>query len=98
MTNSWCDTLGIDVPDLESVKGQYVEWFEPCMLDQHGGDLNGFVMIRGERDKLHELTYQNDWKNWMTKAYYNLEGFVVTRAFFDDMIKDNMGRLQKVVK
>jgi hypothetical protein len=30
-----------------------IESFEPVLLELHGGDLNGFILIRGDRDKLN---------------------------------------------
>jgi hypothetical protein len=32
-----------------------IESFEPVLLNAHGGDLAGFVLIRGERSKLDAL-------------------------------------------
>jgi hypothetical protein len=32
-----------------------IESFEPVILSAHGGDLNGFVLLRGDAEKLAEI-------------------------------------------
>src|SRR5258708_1446098 len=32
-----------------------IESFEPVALEPHGGDLNGFLILRGDREKLNAL-------------------------------------------
>ena len=32
-----------------------IESFEPALLAAHGGDLNGFIILRGEADKLAKV-------------------------------------------
>ncbi len=32
-----------------------IDSFEPVILEPHGGDLSGFVLLRGDREKLEEL-------------------------------------------
>ena len=32
-----------------------IEGFEPVLLEPHGGDLEGFVLVRGEKDEIARL-------------------------------------------
>ena len=35
-----------------------IESFETVLLESHGGDLNGFVLVRGDQDKLASNPHQ----------------------------------------
>jgi len=75
-----------------------IDSHEPCMLDVHGGDLNGFWLIRGERAKLEALTDSDEWNMWMSKAMYTMDGFGVIRANLGDRLQSRMTSFQKVIK
>ena len=38
-----------------------IESFEPVFLRPHGGDLGGFMLVRGERDALQEVLVSPEW-------------------------------------
>src|SRR5262249_38718687 len=37
-----------------------IESFEPVALEPHGGDLQGFLLVRGDREKLNALRSSED--------------------------------------
>ncbi|HEU4785099.1 MAG TPA: hypothetical protein VFS83_17310, partial [Ktedonobacterales bacterium] len=37
-----------------------IESFEPVFLEPHGGDLSGFILLRGDRDKLNSARYSEE--------------------------------------
>lgn len=51
--------------------------FEPVLLTAHGGDLNGFMLIRGERAQLSSLAERDDWEMHLTRAGMHLENLGV---------------------
>lgn len=51
-----------------------VQSFDVVFLNSHGGDLNGFFLIRGESGKLSELVASADWVTHLTRATLHLEG------------------------
>lgn len=51
-----------------------IQSFDVVLLDAHGGDMNGFFLIRGESGKLGELVATADWVTHMTRAGLHLEG------------------------
>lgn len=71
---------------------------ESYMLDQHGGDLNGFWLIRGDRTKLEELSQSEDWMRWVAKGVYTFEGFGVLRACTGNALQTRMTHYQNVIK
>lgn len=51
-----------------------IDSFDIVFLDPHGGDLNGFFLIKGEPAKLGELTASTGWSDHMTRATLHLQG------------------------
>lgn len=49
-----------------------IENFEPIMLSVHGGDLNGFVIIRGEAEKLDQMRRDEQFGEELTRANFNV--------------------------
>ena len=45
-----------------------IESFEAVFLNAHGGDMNGFFLIRGENAKLDALVASDAWMEHMTRA------------------------------
>ena len=64
--------------------------FEAVFLDPHGGDLNGFFLIRGDAGKLDALMSSNDWITHMTRALLHLEGSGAIRAATGPSIQARM--------
>ncbi len=54
-----------------------IDSYEPILLTAHGGDLNGFVLLRGEISKLQELKRTDAWALHVTRAGMHIEGFGV---------------------
>ena len=52
-----------------------IESFEPVMLAAHGGDLNGFFLLKGEVEKLDEVRRDDTFRNLTIEANYCLDGF-----------------------
>jgi len=51
-----------------------VDSFEPVLLSAHGGDMNGFFLIRGDAGKLDDLQRSEAWLSHMIRAGLHLEG------------------------
>jgi hypothetical protein len=64
--------------------------FEPVFLTVHGGDLNGFFLIRGESSQLNALQESEAWIAHMTRAGLHLEGAGAVRGVSGDMVMDWM--------
>lgn len=71
--------------------------FEPVFLDFHGGDMNGFFLLRGESAKLNALQSSEEWLTFMTRAGYSLEGLGVVRGVTGEMIMEQMNRWARVM-
>jgi hypothetical protein len=67
-----------------------IQSYEPVLLDPHGGDMNGFFLIRGETNKLDTLMSTDAWESHMTRGAIHLHGPGVTRGVTGDRVMKRM--------
>ena len=68
-----------------------IENFEPVFLEPHGGDLNGFILIRGDAEKLASLRVSEEFVQIATRATLIVDNFGIVGA-------DLAERLQRQVE
>jgi hypothetical protein len=61
-----------------------IESIEVAILEPHGGDLGGFVLIRGEPQNLAQLQGSEEFRRLNLRAGFAVEGFGVVTALLDD--------------
>ena len=59
-------------------------------LDPHGGDLNGFFLIKGDSGRLDTLTATDAWTEHMTRASLHLEGSGSVRGVAGEAVAKRM--------
>jgi hypothetical protein len=57
-----------------------IESFEPVFLEPHGGELVGFTLVRGERDKLASIRTSDEFVRLTLRAGLIVEQFGVVGA------------------
>jgi hypothetical protein len=57
-----------------------IDSFEPVFLEPHGGDLNGFILIRGEAEKLASLRVSEEFTQLSLRVTLIVDGFGVVGA------------------
>ncbi|HWQ22795.1 MAG TPA: hypothetical protein VNK94_01665 [Gaiellaceae bacterium] len=57
-----------------------IEGVEPVFLEQHGGDLNGFFLVRGDAGKLSALRVDEDFEAVILRAGLVVENIGVVGA------------------
>ncbi|MGA7105351.1 MAG: hypothetical protein WBX49_08400 [Candidatus Deferrimicrobiaceae bacterium] len=67
-----------------------IQTFDIVFLDAHGGDLNGFFLIRGESAKLDTLVSTTEWITHITRATLHLDGSGVVRGVTGDEVLKRM--------
>lgn len=67
-----------------------IEDFDIMFLDPHGGDMNGFFLIRGEPSKLDALIASDQWTVHMTRAALHLQGSGAVRGVTGDAVIKRM--------
>ena len=73
-----------------------IDSFEPVLLRPHGGDLNGFFLIRGDAAKLAALRQTDQWKDWEAWGGFNMQGFGVIECMLGENVNDSITRFGKV--
>jgi hypothetical protein len=58
-----------------------IESFEAVLLEPHGGDLGGFLLIRGEAEKLDRVRRSEEFLAYNTRAGLALHNLGVVRAW-----------------
>jgi hypothetical protein len=71
-----------------------IDSFEPVLIAPHGGDLGGFVLLRGERGKLDEIRSSEEFERAVTRAASVVENVGVINAFTGESLGQTMSRFQ----
>jgi len=74
-----------------------IESFEPVMLSPGGGDLNGFILIRGSAEKLEALKRDDQFVERMIGGQYLIAGFGVVDAYLEGALQRRMAKYAQVV-
>ena len=77
------------------VNEKHIDSFEPVIVRPHGGDLNGFILVRADAAKLATLRATDHWKDWEALGVVLLQGFGVIECALSDGVGDFMGRFAK---
>jgi hypothetical protein len=67
-----------------------IESFEPVIMNSHGGDMNGFILLRGDSQKLAALRVANDFVDLETQAMLCLEGVGVISGYLNEGVQQRM--------
>ena len=74
-----------------------IEGFEQILLNAHGGDLNGFTLVRGDRAKLNAIRETSEFQDLIVRAQHLLEGVGCIDAFVGQSVMEQAQRYAKVV-
>jgi hypothetical protein len=58
-----------------------IESFEAALLEPHGGDLSGFVLLRGDADKLHRVRTSEEFLRLNVRSGLVVQNFGVVDAY-----------------
>ena len=72
-----------------------IESFEVAVLEPHGGDLAGFVMLRGDAEKLGRLRMDDDFQRLTLRAQLCLDKIGVVGALIGASLTKAMGEYQQ---
>jgi hypothetical protein len=72
-----------------------VESFEPWFLAPHGGDLLGFILLRGEREQLDEIQRSPEFERLQTRASLIVDGTGVINAYTGEALGRLVGLFQE---
>jgi hypothetical protein len=75
-----------------------IESYEPVVLSAHGGDLNGFVLVRGEQAQLSKVRASEEFADLITQLNINAEGVGAIHGWTGEGVAKMMTRYQKNLK
>lgn len=61
-----------------------IESFEPVALEPHGGELNGFLIIRGDQEKLNQLRTDEEFVRLNNRAGMVVDNLGVIGAYIGE--------------
>ncbi len=67
-----------------------IESFEPVFLEPHGGDLGGFIFIRGDAEKLSKLRVSEEFTQFTIKAGLCVDSIGVVGADMNERLQSQM--------
>jgi hypothetical protein len=73
-----------------------IETFDVLLLAPHGGDMAGFVVLRGDRKALAEIRFSDDFERLVARASAIIDSLGVIPAYGGDAVAQRMGLLQEV--
>jgi hypothetical protein len=74
-----------------------IKSFDTVLLDPHGGDLNGFFLIRGDSSQLDAVMSSEEWVAHTTRALIHLNGSGAIRGVTGDLIQQRMDLWTKML-
>jgi hypothetical protein len=72
-----------------------IESFEPWFLMPHGGDLTGFILLRGERAQLDELTRDPEFESLQARVGMIVDRLGVVQASTGESLGRLMGQFEE---
>ena len=73
-----------------------IERIEPFFLEPHGGDLNGFFLLRGERDALDRIRASEEFDRFVLKAGMVVQHVGVVSATTGAELNRQLGVFEQV--
>jgi hypothetical protein len=67
-----------------------IESFEPAFLEPHGGELGGFILIRGEAEKLAALRVDDEFTKFTLRAGLIVDNFGVVGVDLAERLQRQM--------
>lgn len=67
-----------------------IDSFEPALLEPHGGELNGFFLLRGDRDKLARIRSSEEFERLTVRGQLIIENLGIVDASLGGRLMSQM--------
>ena len=74
-----------------------IESFETVLLYPHGGDLAGFILVRGSREQLAAVRADDEFERLNVRAAQIVERFGVVEAAVDEGVGEQVSLYQEAI-
>jgi hypothetical protein len=75
-----------------------IKSFEPVLLEPHGGELGGFFLLRGDKDKLARIRTSEEFERRMARGDLIVEHLGVVGAFLGERLTSQMSMFSQQVE
>jgi hypothetical protein len=75
-----------------------IESFEPVLLTRHGGDLNGFILVRGDKEQVKAFMDTTEFKELMMRVDHVVTGLGIIQATLGDELMQQVKSWSHLVK
>ena len=73
-----------------------IDSFEPVLLAPHGGELAGFILLRGARDSLDQIRSSDEFQRLVARAAAIVDDVGVVDAYTNEALAAQMAIFQAV--
>jgi hypothetical protein len=73
-----------------------IDSFDVLLLSPHGGDLSGFVILRGDRKALADVRFSEEFETLIARAAAIIDSLGVLPAYGGDALAQQMGLFAQV--
>jgi hypothetical protein len=73
-----------------------IDSFEVLLLAPHGGDLNGFVILRGDRKAMAEIRFSDEFERLIARASAIVDSVGVIPAYGGETLANQVALLEEV--
>jgi hypothetical protein len=74
-----------------------IEGFETALLEPHGGDLQGFILLRGSEERLAQLRVDDEFVRLSTRASLVVDSVGVIAAALGDGLEQAITTYQEAI-
>lgn len=74
-----------------------IESWDVALLEPHGGDLGGFFLLRGDKEKLAQLRVDTEFEGLTARALLLVEGIGVVGAYIGEGLTETVTMFQEAL-
>lgn len=74
-----------------------IESFDVALLEPHGGDLEGFALIRGTREQMEAVQTDPEFRSSLTKGAMVVQNLGVVAAYMGEALGSEMATFQQAI-
>jgi hypothetical protein len=75
-----------------------IESFEPVLLEPHGGELDGYFLLRGDKDKLARIRGSEEFERLTARAQLIVENIGIVSAVLGERLMSQMSVFSQQVE
>jgi hypothetical protein len=75
-----------------------IESFEPVLLEPHGGELDGYFLLRGDKDKLAHIRGSEEFERLTARAQLIVDNIGIVPAFMGERLMSQMSVFSQQVE